>query len=80
MNAKLLASLVTIVGVLFVVLAGLYWTTPAGSLPTWIPGYEFGVSTIHVKHGIGALFLGLGAFAFAWFQSGKKSAPKNSGS
>lgn len=74
MNKKVLATLGVIVGILFVVLAGMYWITPAKSLPTFIPGYEAGVINKHFKHGIGALGLGLACFAFAWFQSGKKSS------
>jgi hypothetical protein len=73
MNNRLLSVLAALVGVGFVGLAFLYWSTPAGSLPSVVPGYQSGSSLIHFKHGIGALLLGLAAFAFAWFQSGKKS-------
>ena len=68
-----------VLGAAFVALAVVYWRTPAGSLPTFIPGYQAGSMTIHVKHGIGSLLLGLGLWVFAWFSSGKKSStPKDS--
>jgi len=61
-----------IVGIGFVALAVLYWITPAGALPSFMPGYEAGSSAIHVKHGIASLLLGLAVLAYAWFQTGPK--------
>ncbi|MBN8998927.1 MAG: hypothetical protein J0H54_05890 [Rhizobiales bacterium] len=52
------------------ILAGLYWAIPAGSLPIWIPGFEAGSPHLHFKHGLGSFILGLAIFAFAWFRSG----------
>ncbi len=76
-SKKPVTLFVGLVGVLLVILAIVYWVTPAGSLPAFLPGYLAGSSTIHVKHGIGALLLGLAAFAYVWFQGGKKtSAPQ----
>lgn len=62
-----------IIGVLLIVVAVMYFITPANSLPGFFPGHQVGLMKHHFKHGIGALLLGLGVFAFAWFQSGKKS-------
>ena len=42
------------------------------SLPGFLPGHEAGSAHHHVKHGIAALLLGLGAFVLAWFQSGPR--------
>ncbi|MBB3932437.1 hypothetical protein GGR25_003495 [Kaistia hirudinis] len=67
-KAMVAASIV--VGMLFVILAGLYWAIPAGSLPAWMPGFEVGSTHIHFKHGLGSFILGLAIFAFAWFRSG----------
>ena len=52
----------------FAVVAILYWVMPAGSLPSFFPGFEAGSTIIHVKHGIAAaaaavLFLALGWYA-----------------
>jgi hypothetical protein len=35
-----------------------------------MPGFDASMTKTHFKHGIGAVVLGLAAFAFAWFQSG----------
>ena len=58
------------VGVLLLVLAAIYVVDTAAALPSFIPGHEAGSAHHHVKHGIAAAIVGLGAFAFAWFQSG----------
>ena len=57
-------------GLVCIVLAGMYFITPAGSLPVYMPGYEAASAHIHLKHGVGSLVLGLGLFAYAWFQGG----------
>ena len=61
-----------LLGIVFIVLALYYWMTPAGSLPAFVPGFEAGVTTVHIKHGIASFLLGLALFAFAWFQGGPK--------
>ena len=43
-----------IVGIVFLVLAVLYFAEPAKSLPSFIPGHEAGSTHHHVKHGIAA--------------------------
>ncbi len=57
-------------GVLLLALAILYFVDSADALPSFIPGHEAGSAHHHVKHGIAALVLSLGAFIFAWFQTG----------
>jgi hypothetical protein len=47
----------------------MYWFVPAGSLPSFIPGFIAGSAYIHVKHAIVSLIIALVLFAFAWFQS-----------
>ena len=69
---KILALLALPVSLVFVVLAVWYWTTPAGLLPSYMPGFIDGSATIHYKHGIASLLLGLAALAYAWFATGKK--------
>jgi hypothetical protein len=61
-----------ILGIIFLILAVVYFAEPAKSLPSFIPGHEAGSSHHHVKHGIAAAVLGVGCFVFAWFQSGPK--------
>jgi uncharacterized membrane protein len=63
----------SIAGVLLIVIAIVYFAEPARSLPVFFPGHEAGSSHHHVKHGIAALLLGIGAFVLAWFQSGPRT-------
>jgi hypothetical protein len=58
-----------IVGLAFLALAALYWLTPAGELPAFVPGYAQGADKVHVMHGLGSLLIGLAALAFAWFRN-----------
>ena len=74
MNKNLLVIGAVVVGLLALVMTGVYWLVPAGGLPVFIPGFEAGSTHIHYTHGVAALVLALALFAFAWFQSGKKSA------
>ena len=62
-----------IAGIVLIVIAIVYFAEPAKSLPGFFPGHEAGSTHHHVKHGIAALLLGLGAFVLAWFQSGPRT-------
>ncbi len=77
MNSRSLAMLALAAGVVLVALAVVYFALPAHSLPGFLPGHESGSNHHHVKHGIAALFLGLAAFAFAWFQTGPSSRSRS---
>jgi hypothetical protein len=68
-----------ILGVAFIALGIYYWVEPAGSLASFIPGYEAGSGHHHVKHGIAAFLLGAALLVFAWFQTGggKKQQPSD---
>lgn len=63
-----------IVGVVLLVVAGIYFAEPAHSLPSFFPGHTGAGGKTgahhHVKHGIAALIVGLGCFVVAWFQTG----------
>lgn len=73
---KLIVAALVVVGVAFLALAAYYWMTPAESLPHFVPGYEAGVASAHLKHGLGALILGLGCGVLAWFlTAGDKTQP-----
>lgn len=63
-----------VVGILLLVTAGFYFVEPAKSLPAFFPGHDAALVKHHYTHGVGALVLALGAFAFAWFQSGKDTS------
>jgi hypothetical protein len=72
---RLLVPAAVVVGVVLVVVAVVYWVEPAKSLPfPGFLGHEAGSNHHHVKHGIAALLLGLGCFAYAWFASGPRAS------
>jgi hypothetical protein len=56
-----------VLGLVFAVIALVYWLVPAGSLPGFFPGFEAGGTGIHVKHGIAAAVLAVILFVFAWY-------------
>jgi hypothetical protein len=56
-----------VVGLIFAVIALVYWLVPAGSLPGFFPGYEAGGTRVHVKHGVAAAVLALLLFGYAWY-------------
>jgi hypothetical protein len=51
--------LVTLLGVVLLVVAAVYFLMPADQLPAFLPGYEAGVTHVHIKHGIVAGVAGL---------------------
>ena len=61
-----------VVGILLIALSIVYFAEPAKSLPGMFPGHQAGSTHHHMKHGIAALFLGIGALVLAWFQTGPK--------
>jgi divalent metal cation (Fe/Co/Zn/Cd) transporter len=65
-----LAILAVIAGVALVIVGIVYFVDSASALPSFFPGHEAGSAHHHVKHGIAALVVGIGAFVFAWFQTG----------
>jgi hypothetical protein len=51
--------IVTLLGVVLLVVAAVYFLMPADQLPAFFPGYEAGVKHVHTKHGIVAGVIGL---------------------
>ena len=45
-------AIVTILGVIFLIAAAMYFLVPADSLPTFFPGHETGLMRIRAKHGM----------------------------
>ena len=57
----------TVLGVVLLVVAGVYFLLPADQLPGFFPGHEAGVARMHTKHGIvagvaGIVLLGAGVW------------------
>jgi hypothetical protein len=42
----------TLLGVVLLVVAAVYFLVPADQLPSFFPGHEAGVTRVHYKHGI----------------------------
>lgn len=42
----------TLLGVVLLVVAAVYFLVPADQLPGFFPGHEAGVARVHMKHGI----------------------------
>jgi hypothetical protein len=56
-----------VLALVFVVVAIVYFVLPAGSLPSFFPGFEPGSARVHVKHGIAALAVAVVLFGVGWF-------------
>jgi hypothetical protein len=54
-------------GVILLVMAGVYFYVPADQLPTFMPGHEAGLARVHTKHGIGVAIAGLVLIAAGWW-------------
>jgi len=57
----------TVLGVVLLVVAAVYFLVPADQLPSFLPGHEAGVAKVHVKHGVasgvvGLILIGAGMF------------------
>jgi hypothetical protein len=65
--------LAIILGVIFAVIAVIYWVVPANSLPGFFPGFEADAARVHVKHGLVSAVIAVALFAFAWY-SGRSRA------
>ena len=44
----------TLLGVVLLVIAAVYFLVPADQLPGFFPGHEAGATHVHTKHGIAA--------------------------
>ena len=49
----------TLLGVVLLVVAAVYFLVPADQLPGFFPGHEAGVTHVHIKHGIVAGVVGV---------------------
>jgi hypothetical protein len=51
--------ILTVLGVVLLVIAAMYFLVPADQLPGFFPGHEDGVTRVHTKHGIISGVLGI---------------------
>jgi hypothetical protein len=59
--------IVTLLGVILIVVAIVYFVLPADSLPSFVPGYEAGVARMHYKHGLLSGVAGVILLAVSWW-------------
>jgi len=68
---KMLAYVLAIV---CVIAAVMYYAMPAGSLPTFMPGYMAGSQHIHVTHAVVAAAAAVVLFLLGWFAGRARTA------
>jgi drug/metabolite transporter (DMT)-like permease len=51
--------ILTVLGVVLLIVAGVYFIVPADQLPGFFPGHQAGVAHAHIKHGIVAAVVGV---------------------
>ncbi len=59
--------LIYLIAIICVIAAVMYFVMPAGSLPSFMPGYEAGSAHMHTKHGITAAVAAVILFLIGWF-------------
>jgi hypothetical protein len=59
-------TLAYLLAIICVIVAVLYYTMPAGSLPTFMPGYLAGSTHIHTTHALAAAIAAIVLFLIGW--------------
>ena len=57
----------TLLGVILLVIAAVYFLVPADQLPGFFPGHEAGATRVHTKHGIVSGVVGFALLAAGTF-------------
>lgn len=60
-------AILTILGVVLIVVAAVYFLVPADSLPSFFPGHEAGLARMRIKHGILSGGVGVVLLIGSWF-------------
>jgi len=58
-------------GILLLIVAVVYFMVPADSLPSFLPGYEFGLTRVRAKHGVAAGVVGIALLVAGWMLGGR---------
>jgi hypothetical protein len=56
-----------VLGLIFIIVAIVYLTVPADSLPAFFPGHEAGLARVRLKHGAASGVVGVVLFAIGWY-------------
>jgi hypothetical protein len=60
-------TIIVLLGVVLLIVAGVYFLLPADQLPAFFPGHEAGMTHVHTKHGIAAGVAGIVLLATGWW-------------
>jgi hypothetical protein len=61
----------TLLGVILIAVAVVYFTVPSDSLPGFLPGHEAGVTRMHYRHGMASAVAGIILLAVGWWMERK---------
>src|SRR5207244_10140359 len=56
-----------LLGIILIIIAGIYLAVPADSLPSFFPGHEAGLARVRLKHGIASGAVGVILLLIGWF-------------
>ena len=59
--------ILTLLGVVLLIIAGVYFLIPGEELPSFFPGHDTGVMRVHTKHGMVAAVAGSVLLAAGWW-------------
>ena len=63
----------SLLGVVLLIVAAVYFLMPADQLPSFLPGHEAGVMRVHSKHGIVAGAAGIVLLVAGWWIGRRES-------
>jgi hypothetical protein len=63
----LMKLILSLLGVVLLIVAAVYFLLPADQLPSFMPGHEAGVTRMHTKHGIVAGVAGVVLLVAGWW-------------
>jgi hypothetical protein len=59
--------ILSVLGLVLIVAAVVYFVMPADQLPSFMPGHAAGVMRVHMKHGVVSGVAGVVLLAAGWF-------------
>ena len=70
--ARLLTAAI-VLGIALIMLSIVYWTEPARSLPSWLPGYQPGRLRSRYGYGAASFLIGEALLLFVWLRPRRRS-------
>ena len=67
--------ILTVLGIVLLAIAGVYFLMPADQLPGFFPGHAAHATKHHYKHGVAVILLALLALGAAWFTTAPERSP-----